>query len=409
MRMITNSLLNWLSPSIIICLTMIATLVCMMMYCLSKKRNGKNNNDKGLFNITKYSELYEDDLSNVNNVIYETLDTPKNINDKHNVWCCRKNNKSTDNNDEHKNNDNIKNNDNNDDDDNDNDERDNNERVYIYYHFDEMGNTKKTFMSSESDDSFNDLDGFVDIIINGMDSKRTTILLRISSLGGHAHKYCLAYTQLSRLREKGFHLIAFVDDICASGGYMLACACNEIICSRYATIGSVGVATSIINYSELINKYGVVKKNITTGSHKLLFSDSEAFTDDDINRVREAVDETMDVFADIVQRSRKLTDDELLKITNGKTWYGYLAKELKLIDDIELSDNYMKRLLDDGNEIFIFNNNDEQPEKNNILSLLMNNLIMFSNVVGLNDIMNVSNVMNGMINNSNRMMMGKII
>src|SRR5205814_6628531 len=120
----------------------------------------------------------------------------------------------------------------------------------------------------------------------------------------------LAHTNLLRLKKAGFQLIALIDDLCASGGYMLASACDMIICAEYATIGSIGVAATIGNYHGASQKIGVIQKTIATGPYKRPCPPCEPLEEQDIQRVNESIQETMTIFKDIVQKARKLTEEE---------------------------------------------------------------------------------------------------
>jgi ATP-dependent protease ClpP protease subunit len=103
---------------------------------------------------------------------------------------------------------------------------------YLCYKFDTLSGKKNQFELLEK---------FVDIVIRTCDPVNTKILLKISSPGGYVHEYQKGYEILRRLHNYKFDVTALIDDICASGGYMLACACDQIICTETATIGSIGV------------------------------------------------------------------------------------------------------------------------------------------------------------------------
>ena len=88
---------------------------------------------------------------------------------------------------------------------------------------------------------FQDLFDFINFVMINGNSEKDTVIIRINSPGGYAFQFEEAYTKLNKLKKKGFSVIAIVDSICASGGYMLACACNKIIVAETSLIGSVGV------------------------------------------------------------------------------------------------------------------------------------------------------------------------
>jgi serine protease SohB len=233
-------------------------------------------------------------------------------------------------------------------------------KIYLHYSFDNMNeeddNSATTVLGNINDESknvFRDLEAFVNIVLKTMDPNEVVILLKISSPGGYAYKFELAYTHLLRLRDTGFHMIALVDDICASGGYMLASACHTIVCSEYANIGSIGVTTSLYNYYGLCQKIGLVEKTLTTGPYKRPFPAGEPFEQKDVDRVDELINDSLVVFKDIVQKSRSLTDEEMKELLSARVWYGRKALEKKMVDVIMSSNEYLDYLDKDKNQIFL--------------------------------------------------------
>jgi len=233
-------------------------------------------------------------------------------------------------------------------------------KIYLHYSFDNMNeeddNSATTVLGNINDESknvFRDLEAFVNIVLKTMDPNEVVILLKISSPGGYAYKFELAYTHLLRLRDTGFQMIALVDDICASGGYMLASACHTIVCSEYANIGSVGVTTSLYNYYGLCQKIGLVEKTLTTGPYKRPFPAGEPFEQKDVDRVDELIHDSLVVFKDIVQKARSLTELEMKELLSARVWYGRKALEKKMVDVIMSSNEYLDYLDKDKNQIFL--------------------------------------------------------
>lgn len=262
------------------------------------------------------------------------------------------------------------------------------QKTFIYYSFDNLSNDddddgSSTILSNINDDSenvFRDLEAFINIVLKTINPDEVVIIIRISSPGGYAYKFELAYTHLMRLRNNNFHLVALVDDICASGGYMLACACNEILCSEYASIGSVGVVTGVYNYHNLLEKIGLVEKTITTGSYKRPFLPGEPYDEKGIERVRESVTECLDIFKEIVCKSRKLTEEQLEEILKAKVFYGRKALKLGLVDNIITSNDYLDLLYKEDCDIFLTCRK-KKIEKPTLLSLLELNTSIISNKI----------------------------
>lgn len=250
-------------------------------------------------------------------------------------------------------------------------------KIYLHYSFDNMNNDDdsgaNTVLANINDDSqnvFRDLEAFVNIILRTVDPKEVVILLKISSPGGYAYKFELAYTHLMRLRSAGFQLVALVDDMCASGGYMLASACNTIVCAEYANIGSIGVVASMYNYYELIKKIGVVEKTLTTGAYKRPFPTGEPLEQQHTDRVNESIQEALEIFRDIVQKSRNLSDDEMKDVLSAKVWYGKRALEKKLVDRICSSSEYLDELIASKNQVFLVCRKPSKDKSSFVQSLL---------------------------------------
>ncbi len=247
-------------------------------------------------------------------------------------------------------------------------------KIYLCYTFDNLDNKDSTT------NIFRDLETFVSVILKTMDPKEVSVILKISSPGGYAYMFELAYTQILRLKNKGFELIAVIDDICASGGYMLASACSKIICSEYAQIGSVGVCATMHNYYELSQKIGITEKTLTTGLYKRPFPTGEPFYKEHVDRVMESIDESLNVFKDIVQKSRKLSDDEMSVVLSAKVWYGKQAMDIKLIDLIMYSDDFLENLIkeNEDNQIYLICRSKSNSKLNPIAQIFLNMMSRFT-------------------------------
>lgn len=252
-----------------------------------------------------------------------------------------------------------------------------NQKIYIVYEFNNLDKISKPsrYMESEELDEFDELEEFVNIIISSFKDKyeKIGVILKISSPGGSAFKFEHAYLNLLRLKDKKIELIGLVDKMAASGGYMLAMGCDKIICSKYAIIGSVGVIAQLYNWSELNKKVGLEEKTFTTGSHKNPFPMGSPYDQEDIERMGEMIDETFSVFKDIVfGGSRKFTQEQIEQITKAKTFHGFQAIQMGMVDQIQMSSEYLNKLDLDGHNIWICKKEIEQ--KSILNSLLFGNI-----------------------------------
>ena len=84
----------------------------------------------------------------------------------------------------------------------------------------------------------------------------------------HHLRYGLAAAQLMRLKAAGLKLVVCVDEVAASGGYMMACVADEICASPFALLGSIGAVMIIPNFTKTLEKLGVEVEEITAGKWK---------------------------------------------------------------------------------------------------------------------------------------------
>lgn len=244
---------------------------------------------------------------------------------------------------------------------------------YLYYRFDNLSKSPKSSYYDEEIDEYADLDDFVNIVLKSCDPNNDEVLLHISSPGGYAYKFEKSYLQVMRLSKKGFKVTALVDDICASGGYMLACACNRIVASKYSQIGSVGVIATVPNVYKLIDKIGVEVVQFTTGPYKGGFPTTSPYTDDDKARQGNEIKETFEVFKQIVSSARK--DIDISEITSAKVWYADDAKRLNLIDEIDNIDDYLAKISKDNNVYLVYRVKKTKNIFSDLFSVTMANIM----------------------------------
>src|ERR1700719_2549859 len=99
--------------------------------------------------------------------------------------------------------------------------------------------------------------------------KPKAVALAINSPGGSAVQSHLIYRRIRQLaEEKSVPVIAFVEDVAASGGYMIACAADEIVCDPASIVGSIGVIGSSFGFPEAMKRFGIERRIYTAGEHK---------------------------------------------------------------------------------------------------------------------------------------------
>ena len=170
------------------------------------------------------------------------------------------------------------------------------------------------------------------------------VLLQLESGGGVVHAYGLAASQLARLNEKNIPLTVAVDKIAASGGYLMACVADRIIASPFAIIGSIGVITQIPNFNRLLKKHDIDFEQATGGEFKRTVTMFGETTDKGRQKLQAEVEEVHELFKDFVKKQRPIVDID--QIATGEHWLGTRAHELKLVDELKTSDDYLLALSD---------------------------------------------------------------
>lgn len=165
------------------------------------------------------------------------------------------------------------------------------------------------------------------------------VVVRLDSPGGIVTGYGLAAAQLKRIRDRGIPLTICIDKVAASGGYMMACVGTQILAAPFAVVGSVGVVAAFANVHRLLEKNNVDYREITAGEFKRTVSIFGEVTPQGLTKFKEQIQDTHDLFKEFVQSQRPQLD--VAQISTGEHWYGLRALELKLVDRLQTSDDYL--------------------------------------------------------------------
>lgn len=168
------------------------------------------------------------------------------------------------------------------------------------------------------------------------------VVVRLESPGGMVHGYGLAASQLLRLREKNIPLTICVDKVAASGGYLMSCTANKILCAPFAIVGSIGVVAQIPNFHRILKKHDVDYKEYTAGEFKRTVTFMGEITEKGEEKFKEQLEATHRLFKDFVKRNRPQLD--IAQVATGEYWYGEDARKLGLVDEILTSDDYLLSL-----------------------------------------------------------------
>jgi len=162
------------------------------------------------------------------------------------------------------------------------------------------------------------------------------VALVINSPGGSPVQSRQIYLRIRQLAaEKKLPVLVFVEDVAASGGYMIACAGDEIFCDPSSILGSIGVVGGSFGLQELIKKVGIERRLYTAGEHKAMLDPFLPEDPDDVARLKKIQREIHALFISLVKESRgarlKGADDTLF---SGEYWAGDSAIGLGLADAV---------------------------------------------------------------------------
>jgi len=162
------------------------------------------------------------------------------------------------------------------------------------------------------------------------------VALIINSPGGSPSQSHLIFRRIRQLAaEKKLPVIAFIEDVGASGGYMLACAADEIICDQYSIVGSIGVVGGSFGFPKLMEKLGVERRLYTSGERKVMLDPFQPEKPEDVKRIKAIQKDIHAHFIALVEERRgSKLKGEKKTLFSGEFWTADKAIELGLADSI---------------------------------------------------------------------------
>jgi len=190
-----------------------------------------------------------------------------------------------------------------------------------------------------------DFSGQEEIIEKAFSLKKAkAVAITINSPGGSPVQSHLIYSFIREQAKKNkMKVFVFAEDVAASGGYLIACAGDEIYANSSSIIGSIGVIYSSFGFTELIKKIGVERRVHTAGKNKSSLDPFQDEKKEDIERLKNIQLDLHKDFIDVVEESRgsKLKKDQI-ELFSGEFWSGNKAKELGLVDGIGNANQILK-------------------------------------------------------------------
>jgi serine protease SohB len=181
------------------------------------------------------------------------------------------------------------------------------------------------------------LAGTAKLIQRAFDTRNArAVAIIVNSPGGSPSQSHLIFQRIRQLSaEKDIPVFAFVEDIGASGGYMLACAADEIVADTYSLVGSIGVVGGSFGFEKLIDKLGIERRLYTSGERKAMLDPFLPEKPEDVKRLKAIQKDIHERFIALVKERRgaKLNGADKM-LFSGEFWTAANALDLGLIDNI---------------------------------------------------------------------------
>ncbi|GAB5387571.1 MAG: S49 family peptidase [Alphaproteobacteria bacterium] len=171
------------------------------------------------------------------------------------------------------------------------------------------------------------------------------VALLLNSPGGSPTQSDLIAREIRRkAKDRDVPVIAFCEDVAASGGYWLACAADEIFCLPTSVLGSIGVISASFGFTQAIEKLGVERRLFTAGEDKSLMDPFQPLQDKDVDKIKKIQADMHTHFIDTIKdrRGEKLEKAGDTDLFTGTFWMGRDAVDLGLADGIGTLDEELR-------------------------------------------------------------------
>jgi signal peptide peptidase SppA len=192
--------------------------------------------------------------------------------------------------------------------------------------------------------TLNSINKLIDKLFSNKKSPAVAIIIN-SPGGSPTQSSLIAEKILVKSKEKNKKVIAFVEDVAASGGYWLACAADEIYVDQNSIVGSIGVISPGFGFVQLIKKLGIERRVYTSGKSKSFLDPFKTEKNEDIKRLKNIQEQIHDNFINYVKtrRKNKLKKNKINEIFSGLFWVGQKAIDLGLADGIGHANEILKK------------------------------------------------------------------
>ncbi len=168
------------------------------------------------------------------------------------------------------------------------------------------------------------------------DKSVKAVVIRVDSPGGSVGASQEMYRAIERLKEKGKPVVVSMGNVAASGGYYISAPADFIYANPGTITGSIGVIIQHVAYKELMAKIGIKAKSIKTGKFKDTLTPFRELTPEEERYLQDTINEAYEQFlkAILKYRGKKISEEELRKVADGRVITGQRAKELGLVDEL---------------------------------------------------------------------------
>jgi protease-4 len=169
----------------------------------------------------------------------------------------------------------------------------------------------------------------------GDDASVKAIILHINTPGGGVAASQEIHDAVKRVREqKKKRVVAAIETVGASGGYYIASASDKIFADPGSVVGSIGVIAQYFNYGELVRWMKLKDITLKTGEFKDTGSPTRDLTAAEREYLQKLMDDMHMQFVRAVSEGRKMKEEDVKALADGRVWTGQQALTLKLVDEL---------------------------------------------------------------------------
>ena len=170
------------------------------------------------------------------------------------------------------------------------------------------------------------------------------ILLSVNTPGGGVYETAELYNEL---KNSGKDVYVSMKKQATSGGYYVSMAAKKIFANTETTTGSLGVIMSYVSAQKFLNDHGIKQETIRSGEQKAVGGLTEDLPESTRKIYQEQNKEAYDRFVKAIAQGRSMTEDEVRKLADGRTYTGTQAVENKLVDKIGTEEDLINFIKED--------------------------------------------------------------